>query len=195
MHCLGLTPHPLQWAEVLNDQLRSIPVMDLTNDRLPYDRSVTDALRWLEGNYSSVLLPSLRHAEARALFREHDEGLHLRGLWEVADIWPHCSDSWPDLCELVRAIDAHLPGFGSVQEARFAKLHPNTFLVNHTAFTNQRIKIHCGIVNPSHVQMEIADRVVAWEDGRCYLVDDSFQHGIRSSREALPRTILELKIL
>ena len=81
-----------------------------------------------------------------------------------------------------------------IQEARFATLHPGTVVGQHTSSTNQRIKVHCGIRNPSRIAIQIANHSLVWEEGKCILIDDSYEHALSSPKEAQRRTILELKI-
>ncbi|CAK9056444.1 unnamed protein product [Durusdinium trenchii] len=197
---LGLVTHPYQWAEVLNEQLSSFPVLDPHTDPIPWP-GVAKALQWLETNYT-LLLSAFHGAAKHHRFREHPEGLHLTGLWETAYISrERCNrKSYPEVCHLLEVIDEIWPkvdeaeAMEAVLEARFARLHPGTAVVEHTADTNQRIKIHCGIENPSNVTMFIGHAQVCWQPGRCYLVDDSYAHHISSEDSDQPRTILELKV-
>ena len=82
-----------------------------------------------------------------------------------------------------------------VAHVAFNTLQPGTELVRHTSSDNQRIKIHCGVSNPSGVAMEIANETVRWREGACVLLDDSFEHALASEAHDKPRTILEIKLV
>ncbi|CAE8639826.1 unnamed protein product, partial [Polarella glacialis] len=185
---LGLARHPTHWTEILNEEVFSAPLLDPRKDHIRWPE-VREALSWLEGNFTSVMLPEFQSSSGG--FGEHDEGLHVTGYWEADYLIEGrdmtCDDQrFPGMCQLLRAVDDVLPtrsgiqfsGIPSLLQARFARLHPGTLVVDHTADTNQRIKIHCGVVNPSRVSMQIADTVLTWEEGKCYVVDDSFAHSI-----------------
>ncbi|CAJ1427567.1 unnamed protein product [Effrenium voratum] len=169
---LGVVPNIYQWSELLNEELSSFPVLDHSWQSIPWP-GVLSALRWLEGNFTDRLLPAFELAKQKQLFNEHPEGLHLTGYWETAYVWQGgCKvDVYPKVCELLKAIYRAWPTKRGIQEARFARMHPKTLVVDHTADTNQRIKIHCGIENPSNVTMHIANVSVTWQPGRCVLVD------------------------
>ncbi|CAE7450393.1 ASPH [Symbiodinium natans] len=192
---LHLAPHRRQWTEALNEQLVSIPVLD-TVDAVPWP-GMRSAIQWLEGNFSEVLLPAFKEARAHRRFTEHGEGLHLTGMWETAHIsHQKCqAQLYPSFCKLLQAIRKALPVRRGITQARFARMHPGTRVAEHTASTNQRIKIHCGVENPSNVTMFIADSSITWREGKCYYVDDSYAHHILSGPKDLPRTILELKVV
>ena len=80
-----------------------------------------------------------------------------------------------------------------VQEARFSTIHPNTVVTKHTASTNQRIKVHCGIYNPSGVSIHIANMSLTWKEDRCIVIDDSYEHHLFTTSHDTRRTILEIK--
>ena len=198
---LGLVPSHYQWTEILNEQLSSFSgLLDPKVDRIPW-KAVETSLHWLESNYT-ILHDAYQSAFESRRFQEHPEGIHLTGLWETAYIsQDRCkAKRYPELCKLLEAIDEIWPKeafskWEAVQEARFARLHPGTLIVEHTADTNQRIKIHCGIENPSNVTMHIGQHDLSWQAGRCYLVDDSYAHHITSKATDEARTILELKVV
>jgi len=56
------------------------------------------------------------------------------------------------------------------------------------------LKVHCGLHNPDGVAMRIGSETLQWEVGRCYLLDDSFEHSITSLPHQGSRTILDIQI-
>ena len=71
---------------------------------------------------------------------------------------------------------------------------PGTQVMKHTAHNNQRLKIHCGLRNPAGVELHIANHSMAWVEGRCLVIDDSFEHSISFLPGQLARAILQIKI-
>lgn len=131
---------------------------------------------------------------------EEPAGLQLKGSWRAVDVVPmrelfegpikragpvhHCGlTQSPATCSAIakfatalqrstastRALGPH----PWLQEARFHLMLPGTRIVEHTALTNQRLKIHCGLRNPGAVALRIANHTLAWKDGRCFVIDDS----------------------
>lgn len=211
---LGLWPTHQQWSEVYNEGFWN------TGRPVHHDKGrqfwpkLAEAVRILEEG-SHVFLEEFLHAPTGGT-REHEEGLHLYGMWSVSYIARSpkgafvkgCWDkAFPKTCALLRRFSAvaceagrpsstdlrkcHVP---AIQSARFATLQPGTKVVYHTSTTNQRLKVHCGVENPDGVHMRIANETLTWQPGRCYLLDDSFEHYLESQEGQRPRTILELKI-
>jgi len=163
-------------------------------------------------------------AHQAGMAREHGEGIHLKGMWDLIHMgcagfivtspeglgenagergmFPNTCQALRDFekattqGQTLRPIDAEgrKAPHPHIQEARFATLHPGTVVGLHTSSTNQRIKVHCGIRNPSRIPIQIANASLIWEEGRCILIDDSYEHKLSSPQEAHRRTILELKI-
>ncbi|CAE7668374.1 ASPH, partial [Symbiodinium necroappetens] len=196
LYQLGLTPSPYQWTERLNEQLTPFVLIDPETQEVPWPGPAS-ALSWLEGNFSDVILPAFAAANDAGAWQEHDEGLHNAGHWELAWIWQDdkCEAKWhPKVCDLVQDIQDIWPAREALLSARFSRMNPNTEVMDHTAATNQRIKIHCGVYNPSNVTMFIADQELTWRRGHCVLLDDSYGHRLATAATDEPRTILEIKI-
>ncbi|CAE7221355.1 asphd2 [Symbiodinium natans] len=196
MFQLGLTPSPHQWTERLNEQLTPFVLMDPETQSIPWPGPAS-ALSWLAGNFSTVILPAFSSASKAGAWEEHDEGLHNAGHWELAWIWreDECQAKWhPEVCRLVEDVQAIWPTREALLSARFSRMNPNTEVMEHTSATNQRIKIHCGVHNPSNVTMYIADKELTWRRGHCFLLDDSYGHRLATAATDEPRTILEIKI-
>jgi len=234
----NLIPHHQQWTEVLNPGLKSQPVHRcIGHDGCPpaLERSswpfVEEAVEALE-----KAIPNMRREydamRSEGLFKEHDEGIHITGFWDLIRI-PYsegkCHNqgdlSSKKRCQMSQKSVAAFNAFeriiqkGSVarpshdgsespakegenilfvkhphiQEARFATLHPDTVVTKHTSSTNQRLKVHCGIYNPSGVSIQIANMSLAWKEDRCIVIDDSYEHHLFTTSHDERRTILEIK--
>ncbi|MBW4678315.1 MAG: aspartyl/asparaginyl beta-hydroxylase domain-containing protein [Desmonostoc geniculatum HA4340-LM1] len=73
--------------------------------------------------------------------------------------------------------------------ACFSALSPNTIIEPHCGPTNARIKCHLGLKIPLGCSIRVGDETRTWEEGKCFVFDDSFEHEVRinatSSRIAL----------
>lgn len=94
-------------------------------------------------------------------------------------------------CARARALKGPHPW---LLEARFHLMLPGTNVMKHTATNNQRLKVHCGLWNPGLVSLQISNWTLAWGEGKCIIIDDSFEHAIRFQPGQQARAILQLKI-
>ena len=63
-----------------------------------------------------------------------------------------------------------------VGEALFSALAPGTRLRPHCGSTNSRLTCHLGLVVPAGCGLRVGDETRQWEEGRCLVFDDSFEH-------------------
>eukprot|EP00929_Paragymnodinium_shiwhaense_P090709 TRINITY_DN50853_c0_g1_i1.p1 TRINITY_DN50853_c0_g1~~TRINITY_DN50853_c0_g1_i1.p1 ORF type:complete len:345 (-),score=51.36 TRINITY_DN50853_c0_g1_i1:12-1046(-) len=186
-----------QWAEAFHEGLaeKGRPLFSQAEVRERWP-AMADALLTLQDQVVSSFVADYEATDRP--FVEHNEGLHVQGLWEVLYIFDdRCKKKlFRRSCEALDAFDKALRAAnqGYVQQARFARLNPGGKVVPHTATGNQRLKVHCGIENPDGVAMRIANLTHEWKRGECVLLDDSFEHDIESRADQRPRIILEMKV-
>lgn len=202
---LGLFQSKWQWAEAYHEgiALQGAPFFPRAVARARWPE-LAEAIDDLEALVVTVLAIEYDEAaENPASSKEHPEGLHMQGMWTImrmvsrsAPPWTCSAEIFPRTCEVLKAFDDKIrkADRGVIEEARFATLHPGTKVARHTATSNQRLKVHCGIHNPDNVELHIANLTLTWKRGQCILIDDSFEHDLESSAEQMHRTILELKI-
>jgi len=207
---LQLWPTPWQWTEAYHEVIgaRAQPLYD---DRAKLGARWPALARAVSGLEAEMLegftkefvaarpdqaAPAQKQRDL-GIEHEHPEGLHVTGDWKVMYVWTGkgCTDPnrFRRSCAALQDFQNAL-GRNLIQEARFATLHPGTKVMTHTADNNQRLKVHCGVHNPSQVELRIADRRFTWQPGKCVVLDDSFEHDIVSPDTAEPRTILEIKL-
>ena len=155
---------------------------------------------------------------------EEPEGLQREGSWRAVDVVPlrEVADGPPELadaglrCALGegapatcaalasfavdmvalehRAVRRELGPHPWLLEARYHLMLPGTTVMLHTATNNQRLKVHCGLRNPGKVALRISNYTMPWAEGRCMVIDDSFEHQIAFEPGQQARAILQLKI-
>lgn len=59
-----------------------------------------------------------------------------------------------------------------------SRLRPGTHIMPHCGLTNRRLRVHLGLRIPQDAVLRIADRFLQWEEGKCLIFDDSFEHEI-----------------
>lgn len=63
-------------------------------------------------------------------------------------------------------------------EIIFSALHPGTRLLPHCASSNNRLTCHLGLSCPHGPRLRVGPEWATWEEGRCLLFDDSFEHEV-----------------
>jgi len=121
----------------------------------------------------------------------HDSGLTKSGRWQEVPLVTNCAvnheyaELFPQTMKLLRqhghdATGLALCGGGDVI---FSVLAPGTRLRPHCGPSNARLTCHLGIRVPWSASQGLHIRVAAetprgWEEGRCLVFDDSFEHEV-----------------
>ena len=69
----------------------------------------------------------------------------------------------------------------NLQNAMFSILSPNYHIPPHQAPTNGIIRVHLGLIVPGGAdvcRIRVGDRVFGWEEGKCVVFDDYFEHEV-----------------
>jgi aspartyl/asparaginyl beta-hydroxylase (cupin superfamily) len=74
--------------------------------------------------------------------------------------------------ETSRAVEA-IPGMVT---AGFSRLAPGTTIRPHRGYTDAVLRCHLGLIVPPDCALKVDGTTVTWEEGRCLLFDDTFEH-------------------
>lgn len=208
----GVWEHHQQWGTVYNPELRGMPIYPRP---LRWWPELEAAIAGLERHMPAI---TAEHFAEKHRGTPNEKYLTLKGKWTGVKLvrasrppgitcWPR----YPNTCEALKQFILELPRCSpgqdcidlpapwheayTIADATVNVLDPGTSLIRHTSSDNQRIKLHCGISNPSNVSMKIGNQTLVWEPRVCQLIDDSFEHSVTSSDDAETRVILELKIV
>jgi aspartate beta-hydroxylase len=114
----------------------------------------------------------------------HDGSLVSRGEWRefvllsASGVSAQAAQRCPRTTQLLLT---HAPAALSlarcgVGEALFSALTPGTRLRPHCGSTNSRLTCHLGLVTNPGCGLRVGDEVRRWEDGKCLVFDDSYEH-------------------
>jgi aspartate beta-hydroxylase len=78
------------------------------------------------------------------------------------------------MAPVTTAILDSLPRLG--ETAFFSILEPGTHLKPHCGAENLRTFVHLGMIIPDGCAIRVVDRQVSWQEGKCIVFDDSFEH-------------------
>ena len=126
---------------------------------------------------------------------DHASGLHRGGDWHWASFIARGERREPmwERCPQTAAALAGVPGLMEGMPfafAFFSTLRPGSHIAAHTAPANLRLRFHLCLHAPSAATgdanggatpacaMRVADETRPWEEGRCVVFDDSFEHEV-----------------
>jgi aspartate beta-hydroxylase len=152
----------------------------------------------LEANYAKIMAEiAAVTAAGRHGFRPVEEPLLDAGRWDQVILYeagrrqePACA-LFPVTASVVEQIpEATTMGPGVVT---LSWLEPGTHVVPHCGRTNAQLRVHLGLRVPPGVSIRVGDQKLAWQEGRCIVFDDSFEHEVWHHGEE-PRLVLLLDV-
>lgn len=90
------------------------------------------------------------------------------------------------LADIPEIVHAAMCGVG---EALFSVLAPGTHLRAHCGSTNTRLTAHLGVRVPKGCRIRCGNDERTWEEGKCIVFDDSFEHEVWHEGDS-PRLVL-----
>lgn len=121
----------------------------------------------------------------------HDGGLKKSGKWQEVPLFTNCTkqheytEQFPETTRILQTHCADATGlaFCGGGDVIFSVLTPGTRLRPHCGPSNARLTCHLAIKVPRSCQQGCHIRVAAeeprgWEEGRCLVFDDSFEHEV-----------------
>jgi aspartate beta-hydroxylase len=183
------SPHPLQRPMVYCPDL---------GERPWYDTAGLEWTRTLEAHHDVIRQELLRlrtRGDGFQTYRQptafypRNPVLHDAGDWSVfyfyfedkryEDNCARCPETARLLAEIPRATGL----------ACFSALAPGTHITPHCGPFNMTLRAHLGLVVPADCAMRVGDETRAWEEGKCAVFDDTFEHEVWN-RSAETRFVL-----
>lgn len=137
----------------------------------------------LESRYDAIRRELLAGA-ADGRVRKQPEGLVRTGAWDVlylhslgAPVEPNVR-LYPETCQAIEDAVGKPAAMGLVYVSALA---PGTHLAPHCGHTNARLRIHLGLAIPRGCELRVGSTTRGWEEGKCLVFDDSFEHEARNS--------------
>lgn len=153
----------------------------LTAEPFP-DPSQLECVGILEEAYPKIrqeLLDLLEDQEEISLHRQSGDLIH-QGTWREylffykGRLYSEHLDRCPHTAVALRSIPDLTP-FGS---AKFLLTTPGTHIETHCGPNNLRLRCHLGLVIPEGNEIRVATEARSWQEGKCLVIDDSFDHEV-----------------
>lgn len=158
-----------------------------------YDPAEFWFVRFLEQNFETIKEEVLSVMKSGGGgFSPVEEPLVGRGKWDEVIFYEdgikmeHPCRKFPKTTALMEQIPEAVNSTGVIM---LSWIHPGTHIIPHCGATNARLRVHMGIQAPTGASMRIGTTEVLWEEGKCIVFDDSFEHEVWN-RSGEPRLIL-----
>jgi len=112
-----------------------------------------------------------------------DAALIRHGAWKQAHLFR--DGRWQeDVCArfpVTRGILAEIPEVTTFSPGviTVSRVDPGSHIMPHCGPTNALLRVHFPLTIPPGVSIRVADQVMTWEEGKCLVFDDSFEHEVR----------------
>ncbi|SEL16263.1 aspartate beta-hydroxylase [Stigmatella aurantiaca] len=156
-----------------------------------HDSSQFGWVRGIEQRFAEIKAELLSQYE-RIETHPEASSLALRGQWNsfyffhMGQRFDQNHAACPDT---VRAL-SEVPGIETAGMAYFSVMAPGTQVKPHCGFTNTRIRCHLGLVVPPDCAMRVGGETRGWEEGKCSIFDDSFEHEVRNDSDRYRAVLL-----
>ena len=163
-----------------------------------YDAAGLWFVPYLEEQYPIICDEVLRVVEPRrAGFSPVEEPLVGRGRWDEVIFYEggirlqRSCELFPKTAEIMSRIPEAIHSGGVIM---LSWLHPESHIVPHCGDSNLKLRVHLGLKVPNGASMRVGDEHFVWQEGRCIVFDDSFEHEVWN-RSTEPRIVLLFDIV
>jgi aspartate beta-hydroxylase len=177
---MGTLVHPAQHPMIFIRGLRSVPM---------WEPSLFRAARELESNFVAIQREFVRQFSQGMPLTKEGGNLTREGRWNKFELYSHGFKSptpnlvlrrncerLPFLCKVLEGLpEATSMVFGSIY---LSFMTPGTRVRPHVGPHNIRLRIHLALQVPRRVKMRVHNRIHEWQEGKCIVFDDSFEHEV-----------------
>lgn len=148
----------------------------------------------LEENAPAIIEEVLRvTGEGEKGFNTVEETSIYKGDWKQIRLYDH-GQAVPAALQalpVTTGVIAKIPEAAQMTggSAVISRLAPGTHVTPHCGPTNARLRLHMGIKVPEGVSIRIDEEWVKWQEGKCLIFDDSFEHEVKHTGTE-PRIVL-----
>lgn len=178
----GPAKAPYQDPAILCPGLTALPWHDPS--QFPWVADLERAYSQIKHEFSEEYAGMSRHPESAALA--------VYGSWKTFYLFQlgRRYDANHDRCPETSKALACVPGVEQAGMAYFSVMAPNTAVKPHCGFINTRIRCHLGLVVPDDCEMTVGGEARHWEEGRCLVFDDSFEHAVVNNSDSARAVLL-----
>lgn len=150
---------------------------------------------WTEALHaeSEAILAEHRTLKERAWLKKHPESnLLTEGSWKILPLFTHGAKN-VDNCALLPHTTQMLEAIPTASRASLvyvSSLAPHTKVAPHCGPMNLRLRCHFGLSIPSDCHIRVGSETRTWQEGRCLIFDDSFEHSASNASDRQREVII-----
>ncbi|NRA86238.1 MAG: aspartyl/asparaginyl beta-hydroxylase domain-containing protein [Rhizobiales bacterium] len=152
------------------------------SDAKPWHQPTSyDWVRKLEEAFQDIAQEA-SNIETLALFNPHPQNDELakRSTWNTFFLYKN-GKKFEDNCKqcpITTRIIESIPGTNIVGRVYFSMMGSGIHIQPHCGPHNFKLRCHLGITTPQKASMRVAEETRIWEEGKCLVFDDSFEHEV-----------------
>ncbi|ELR12272.1 betahydroxylase [Acanthamoeba castellanii str. Neff] len=133
-----------------------------------------DFVQLLEDNWEAIYAEYLQVKDEPAGYEEIHSSVS-GGKWTAFNLWAqgvkqeHNCSLAPVTTRLLESIPSFMSG---------SVLKPGTHINTHCGPANVKLRCHLGLETPPNCTIRVAEETRGWEQGKCIVFDDSFDHEV-----------------
>lgn len=143
----------------------------------PFEKKIPEIL-----SEYNTFVSSAATATSSSLFTFEQAGLHAGNKWKTLALFTNGKQQasaclhFPLLCSLVSSVPETKIQRGQV---KFSVMTPSARVLPHCGPTNNRLRMHCALLVPKgEVWIKVANESRHWEEGKCFVFDESCEHEV-----------------
>ncbi|WP_287127707.1 aspartyl/asparaginyl beta-hydroxylase domain-containing protein [Candidatus Cyanaurora vandensis] len=144
-----------------------------------FESSEFEFAQHLEANWLTIKaeLEQVANVEGGGFQPWPDKKLYDSGTWGVLPFYAFGSrvnancELCPETTKLVEAIP-------DMSTASFSALEPGTHIRAHVGYSDEVLRCHLGLVVPEGCVIRVAEEIRPWQEGKCLIFDDTFEHEV-----------------
>lgn len=177
--CIDLAVKQMFWSDPLQRPEYFFAGMPAKPAYDPADFAIAE---YLERHYTEIRR-ELDHVDDQSEqgFHPVEEPLLHTGSWDGVIFYEgghrheRACTLFPRTSEILGGLPKEALSAGVVMLSR---LEPRSHIVPHCGYTNGRLRIHLALTASKDSVLRVKDQYFSWEEGRCLVFDDSFEHEV-----------------
>ena len=124
----------------------------------------------------------------RKTFRDVPDPIYRKNMWKQFLLYsdgkpiPTNTSKCPETTKIVEQFK-NATSLTTTSMIGFSNIYPGTHITPHTGFSNDRVRIHLGLIVPDNCFLTVGDDVVQWKEGETIAFSDSFIHSVQNKSD------------
>lgn len=159
--------------------------------------AVTEGIAWHDASqfpFTKVLEDSWREIRRELELLEQKQFTNwpvdiYDGQWDVFGLFA-VGKKIEENCALCPVTTRALEQVPRLSTAGFSALTPGTHIKPHAGWTHTVLRCHLGLKIPANCSLRVGDETRVWEEGKCFVFDDMFEHEAWNNGETVRIVLL-----